>query len=81
MAASRFLATTLWICAEQKVTVGVPEREGRRKESTNHKSCHTARVLACRCLGIDNNCGFRLKCAVVEQDDKIGFACVRVELV
>ena len=29
MEASRFLATTLWICAEQNVTVGDPEREGR----------------------------------------------------
>ena len=28
--ASRFLATTLWMCTEQNVTVGVPEREGRR---------------------------------------------------
>ena len=30
MDASRFLATTLWMCTEQNVTVGVPEREGRR---------------------------------------------------
>ena len=30
MEASRFLATTLWICAEQNVTVCEPEREGRR---------------------------------------------------
>ena len=30
MDASRFLATTLWMCTEQNVTVGVPERDGRR---------------------------------------------------
>ena len=28
--ASRSLVTTLWMCTEQNVTVGVPEREGRR---------------------------------------------------
>ena len=28
--ASRFLATTLWMCTEQNVTVGEPESEGRR---------------------------------------------------
>ena len=28
--ASRFLATTLWMCTEQNVTVGVPESEGQR---------------------------------------------------
>ena len=33
MEASRFLATTLWICAEQNVTVGEPEREGRRSKA------------------------------------------------
>ena len=27
---SRFLAAALWMCAEQNVTVGVPESEGRR---------------------------------------------------
>ena len=31
MEASRFLATTLWICTELKVTVGAPERERRRR--------------------------------------------------
>ena len=31
MEASCFLATTLWLCTDQKVTVGVPEREGRRR--------------------------------------------------
>ena len=30
MDASRFLDTTLLMCTEQNVTVGVPEREGRR---------------------------------------------------
>ena len=30
MEASRFLAAILWMCTDQNVTVGVPEREGRR---------------------------------------------------
>ena len=48
MDAPRFLATTLWICTEQNVTVGVPERDGRRSRprtmSTHrhtHKDTHT----------------------------------------
>ena len=38
MDASRFLATTLWICAEQNVTVGDPEREGRRSRARTMSS-------------------------------------------
>ena len=33
MDASRFLAKTLWMCTEQNVTVGVPERDGRRSRA------------------------------------------------
>ena len=40
MDASRFLATTLWICTEQKVTVGDPE--GRTsQEVSNDEQDHT----------------------------------------
>ena len=38
MDASRFLATTLWICTEQNVTVGVPERDGRRSRARTMSS-------------------------------------------
>ena len=38
MEASRFLATTLWICAEQNLTVGDPEREGRRSRARTMSS-------------------------------------------
>ena len=38
MEASRFLATTLWICAEQNVTVSDPEREGRRSKARTMSS-------------------------------------------
>ena len=38
MEASRFLATTLCRCAEQNVTAGEPEREGRRSKARTMSS-------------------------------------------
>ena len=69
---SRFLVTTLWICTEQKVTVGVSEREGRRKNprTTSSTMFHTC---------ADSRIG--LKGVLVAQGDEVRVVCVRNELV
>ena len=45
--ASRFLATTLWMCTEQNVTVGVPQSERRRssKPRTMRRTIHQVPLL------------------------------------
>ena len=45
--ASRFLATTLWMCTVQNVTVGVPESEGRRsRPQTMSRTIYRSQMTA-----------------------------------
>jgi len=48
--ASRFLATTLWMCTEQNVTVGVPDVEGRRSRART-----MSKTIPHVCLLVDSN--------------------------
>ena len=81
MDASRFLATTLWICTEQNVTVGEPEREGRlRRPRTISKTIPQVPLLVESALNVRNN-RVRLKGVLVEQDGKVHVVSVCSEVI
>ena len=77
--ASRFLATTLW--TEQKVTVGVPERDGRRNSPPTTSATIPPRVLAGGGFVDNGDSSIRLKRVLVEQQSKVCAASVRNELI
>ena len=59
------------------MTVGLPEREGRRKSP----HYHAPRVLACLSFVKSKDCSVGLECVPVEQDGEVRVTCVRDELV
>ena len=81
MDASRFLATTLWICTEQNVTVGVPERERRRSRERTMSSHHAPSIFARRVNLERENKRVWLKGVLVEQKSEVRVAGVRHELI
>ena len=81
MDASRFLATTLWICAEQNVTVGDPEREGRRRRARTISSTKAPSIFARRINLERDNERVWLKGVLVEQNGKIRVVSVCTEVI
>ena len=78
--ASRFLATTLWMCTEQNVTVGVPESEGRRsRPRILSKTMPHVPLLVESSLKTKTRVG--LEGVLVEQDGEVCVANVRNELI
>ena len=78
--ASRFLATTLWMCTEQNVTVGVPESEGRRsRPRTMSRTIPHVPLLVESSLKAKTIVG--LEGVLVEQDGEVRDASVRNELI
>ena len=81
MEASRFLATILWMCTEQNVTVGVPESEGRRsRPRTMSRTIPQVLLLVESSLKWKNH-RVRLERVLVEQDGEVRVASVRKELI
>ena len=78
MEASRFLATTLWICAEQNV--GEPEREGRRSIARTMSSTMPQVFFARRVDLKRGNKRVWLKSVLVEQNGKIRVVSVRKKI-
>ena len=72
------LATTLWMCTEQKVTVGEPVKDGRRRRPrTMSKTIPHVPLLVESAL----NYRVRLKSILVEQDSEVRVASERNELI
>ena len=69
------------MCTEQNVTVGVPDSEGRREETSNDEYHHAPRFLAGRGLIKGEDRRVRLEGVLVEQEGEVRVACVRNELV
>ena len=80
MEASRSLATILWMCTEQNVTVEVLERRATQKAS-NDEQYHTPSTFACGVFLEGENHRVGLKGVLVEQDGDVRVACVRNKLV
>ena len=76
MEASRFLAATSWMWTEQKVTVEVPEREGRRK-SLRTKRTAIPHVSLLDEASSKTDCSVGLESVPVEQDGKVCHLCTR----
>ena len=69
------------MCTEQNVTVGVPERDGRRSRARTMSSTIAPRIFARR-VGLEReDCGVRLKGVLVEQDSKVHVVGVRSEVI
>ena len=81
MDASRFLATTLWICAEQNVTVGDPEREGRRSRARTMSSTMPQVFLLVEVNLERENKRVWLKFVLVEQNGKVRVVGVCTEVI
>ena len=81
MEASRFLATTLWICAEQNVTVGDPERERTTKQGTDNEQHRAPSIFARRLNLKRDNKRVWFKGVLVEEDGKIRVVSVRKEII
>ena len=81
MAASRFLATSLWIWTEQNVTVGESVTAGRRskRRTTRALTLHVFLLVDGSVMGITAARGSNV--SVVEQDGKIVAIRRGVELV
>ena len=80
MDASRFLATTLWICTEQNVTVGVPERDERRSRARTMSSTMPHVFLLVE-SALNVRTGIWLKGVLVEQDSKVHVVGVCSEVI
>ena len=79
--ASRFLATKLWMCAEQNMTVGVAEREGRRSRPRTISRTIPPRTFACGLFLESNNHRVGLEGVLVEQYGEVRVANVCNELI
>ena len=59
------------MCTEQNVTVGVPERDGRRRRPRTMSQYHTPRTFASGVNLVCENYRVRLKGVLVEQDCEV----------
>ena len=82
---NRFLATTLWICTEQNVTVSVPAREGRRSRARTMSSTMPQIFLLVESTLNERtkreDCGVWLKGVLVEQNGKVRDVGVCTEVI
>ena len=62
------------MCTEQKVTVGDPERDGRRRRPRTMSKTITPRTFACGVNLVCENYRVRLKGVFIEQDSKVRIA-------
>ena len=69
------------MCTEQNVTVGVPEREGRRSSPRTMSSTMRQVPLLVESSLKARTTGFGLKGVLVEQDGEVRVASVRNELI
>ena len=81
MEASPFLATTLWMCTRQNVTVGVPESEGRRSRPRTISRTIPHVPLLVESLFEGNNHRVGLEGVLVEQYGEVRVASVCNELI